>query len=341
MMVVNLIGGGQSLTAPGAFTGADWTVANAFDAAGDTLTVPVSMLPDDGGSAITDIEYRLDGGSAVSSGIAAPDTFAIDGLTPDVEVTVELRAVNAEGDGPWGDVQSATPTAPPSEDWPVAWVSNTISGLGNGCWTYDGVLGTDSTRFEAFFLLKNLESLPAAQGQLFYVANRHEIYFDAAGRLNVILKNATPTTLVHWVATSAFGAGQFAIHIAADLAGTPTFAVSALNLASPSWAATPGSYTTGPTAGTLDHTRTATGPDYSLLSRVFGNRASVHYGALWLGISNGALVGRDAFHNGSLQDPETIGAPTILYIGPASNKADNKGSAGNFSVTASGSFTDV
>lgn len=96
-----------SATAPAAFAIGDWSIA-----AGDTeAEVTISSLPDDGGDTITDIEYRVDGGSAVSSGTSDTTGFTITSLTNDVEVDVEIRAVNSVGAGDWSDVKAVTPTA--------------------------------------------------------------------------------------------------------------------------------------------------------------------------------------------------------------------------------------
>jgi len=90
---------------PDAFVLADWDLT-----AGDTeADVTINSLPADNGAAITDVEYRLDGGSWVSSG--GTTSFTITGLTNGVEYDVELRAVNADGVSAAGDLKSVTPEA--------------------------------------------------------------------------------------------------------------------------------------------------------------------------------------------------------------------------------------
>jgi len=92
-------------TVPAAFSVGDWSIV-----AGDTeADVTISSLPSNGGSAITDIDYRLDGGSWVSTG--GTTSFTITGLTNTTEYDVELRAVNAVGDGAASDVKQVTPVA--------------------------------------------------------------------------------------------------------------------------------------------------------------------------------------------------------------------------------------
>lgn len=103
-------GGGLAVTVPSAFTTDQWTLVNA--ATSQDLTLAWTSLPFDGGSAITDLDYRVDGGAAVSmASSASSGSITISGLTNGTEYDVEIRAVNAEGDGGWSAVKSATPTA--------------------------------------------------------------------------------------------------------------------------------------------------------------------------------------------------------------------------------------
>ena len=85
--------GSPAASVPDAFVVEDWSVAPG-DAKADVM---IHALPDGGGAAITDIEYRLDGGSWVSS--VGTSSFTISGLTNDQEYDVELRAVNSVGAG--------------------------------------------------------------------------------------------------------------------------------------------------------------------------------------------------------------------------------------------------
>lgn len=101
-------------TAPAAFTSGQWTATGG----NQLIAVTVSALPDDGGSAITGIEYRLDGWSWVSSGISTTGSFNITGRTNGVEYDVELRAVNGVGNGAASDTKSVTPA-----HWPSAFSS--------------------------------------------------------------------------------------------------------------------------------------------------------------------------------------------------------------------------
>jgi hypothetical protein len=96
-------------TAPDAFEVGDWDL----DAGDEEAEVTINSLPDDGGATITDVEYRLDGGSWVSSG--GTSSFTISGLTNDQEYDVELRAVNGVGAGAAGDTKQVTPVVGSAE----------------------------------------------------------------------------------------------------------------------------------------------------------------------------------------------------------------------------------
>lgn len=92
---------------PSAFTAGMWSI----EIGSTELTISVTNLPADGGATISAIEYRLSGGAWVSSGIRSRTTFKITGLTNGTSYAVEMRAVNAAGNGPAGDTKTATPTS--------------------------------------------------------------------------------------------------------------------------------------------------------------------------------------------------------------------------------------
>jgi len=92
-------------TAPEAFGVDDWSVsANG--------TVTIENMPADGGSSITDIEYRIDTGSgfgaAVSFGEEGPGSYA---TTAEEADDIQIRAVNAVGDGDWSDTKAVPPAS--------------------------------------------------------------------------------------------------------------------------------------------------------------------------------------------------------------------------------------
>lgn len=121
--------------APSAFTVGRWALAR--NAVSGQLAVTINSLPSSNGSAITDIEYRIDGGSWVSSG--GITSFVIGSLTNGTEYDVELRAVNAIGNGDAGDLKSATPATYPAApsvtltpgdgQVSIAWTDGAANGL--------------------------------------------------------------------------------------------------------------------------------------------------------------------------------------------------------------------
>lgn len=95
-------------TVPDAFEAGDWSIAPGDEEA----DVTIDSLPADGGDTITDVEYRVDGGSPESCGSTSSCT--VSGLVNGVEVGVQLRAVNGVGAGAWGDTKQVTPVGAPA-----------------------------------------------------------------------------------------------------------------------------------------------------------------------------------------------------------------------------------
>ncbi len=96
-------------TAPAAFAAADWSLADAPSAGGDTLSLAISALPDNGGAAITALQYRIGTGAAVTLAGTGPGTWAVT-VPAGSEASVQLRAVNSAGAGAWSAARTATPT---------------------------------------------------------------------------------------------------------------------------------------------------------------------------------------------------------------------------------------
>lgn len=96
--------------APGApfmFSHSQWELV----AKDGEYSIRILSLPSDNGSAITDIEFREDGGSWMSLGTTIPGDYDQSPRDNDVEYTVEIRAVNAIGAGLASDPKNVTPTA--------------------------------------------------------------------------------------------------------------------------------------------------------------------------------------------------------------------------------------
>jgi hypothetical protein len=86
--------------APAQFTSNMWSVA--------VNELTLSSLPDDGGSALTDIEYNVDGGAWTSTGETTTGTYTI---TAADGTAVRIRAVNAIGAGTQSDAKTVTADA--------------------------------------------------------------------------------------------------------------------------------------------------------------------------------------------------------------------------------------
>jgi hypothetical protein len=88
---------------PEAFTVLQWDAE--FNGAGDEIDVTISEMPNVDGATVTNIEYRLDGGSWVSGGITGIGTFSITGVSSSNEYDLELRVISANGNGAVSDLK--------------------------------------------------------------------------------------------------------------------------------------------------------------------------------------------------------------------------------------------
>ncbi len=119
-------------TVPSAFTAGQWSVADL--ATGGDARVTVTGLPADGGSAITAIEVRIDGGAWTNLGGSGTGDYDLIGLFTDgIAADVALRAVNAIGNGPAGDTKSVTTSTASTL---------AVTETGDGEITVDGASGT-------------------------------------------------------------------------------------------------------------------------------------------------------------------------------------------------------
>lgn len=113
---------GVGASVPDAFVSGNWSVAD--DATNGDATITITTLPSDNGSALTDLEYRLNGGTAVSLGAATTGAYGISGMPDGTSTNVEIRAINGNGNGAWSDTKSVTTTGVPdafgSGDWSIA-----------------------------------------------------------------------------------------------------------------------------------------------------------------------------------------------------------------------------
>ena len=112
LRAVNALGAGNAsdtktvtVAAPDAFVLANWSVAeNGTD---DGFVITVTTLPDNNGSAIDLVQYRVDGGAWTDTTIDANgETFEV---ASDVGTfDIELRAVNTFGAGATSDTKTVT-----------------------------------------------------------------------------------------------------------------------------------------------------------------------------------------------------------------------------------------
>jgi hypothetical protein len=93
-------------TVPDAFQASFWTIAAGATAG--TLDINVLSIPSDGGSAITALEYNIDGSGFTPMGDNSLGAYQIDGLTLDQTYALELRAVNGTGPSANSDSKSVT-----------------------------------------------------------------------------------------------------------------------------------------------------------------------------------------------------------------------------------------
>ena len=113
-------------TIPDAFVIGNWTLTD-LASTGDAR-IAISALPADNGSALTDIEYRKDGGTATSLGAATTGNYDLAIFTDGVSADIEIRAVNANGSSAWSDVKAVTTTAA-SSGWTLVGISPVIKGI--------------------------------------------------------------------------------------------------------------------------------------------------------------------------------------------------------------------
>ena len=95
--------------------------------AGNTVVGVVFALGTDGGSPVTQLEYSLDAGDNWVSAGTLSSPVTISGLTNGTEYNIQLRAVNAIGNGTPSVTAQATPRTIPGSPRTVVAVSNSAS----------------------------------------------------------------------------------------------------------------------------------------------------------------------------------------------------------------------
>lgn len=111
----------EPITAPSQITA--WTVATGSQA--NEILITIAALPSDGGSAITDLQYAVDGGTWISLGSSSAGSYALNMAAAGVAYAIAVRAVNAIGVSPTSTAQSVT-----SGSEPGSWVIGDITATG-------------------------------------------------------------------------------------------------------------------------------------------------------------------------------------------------------------------
>ena len=119
--LIDAIEGGEPVASePAAFVDGNWTAT----AGTEQIVINITALPADGGSAITALQYSLNGGSPVTMSGVGTGSRTISGLSA-TAYNVQIRAVNATDANPdnWSDVKARTPTAAGGGGGSVTWHS--------------------------------------------------------------------------------------------------------------------------------------------------------------------------------------------------------------------------
>ena len=96
---------------PAAMTSGLWDASSAGAVTGTDLSVTISTAPSDGGSAITKYQYRLNSSAwaEFSPALTTPGTRTVVCPTWETDVSLEVRAVNANGGGGPSDIKVRKP----------------------------------------------------------------------------------------------------------------------------------------------------------------------------------------------------------------------------------------
>lgn len=200
-----LVGTPPSEVAPSAFEAGDWTATAGVE----EIELDITALPDDGGSAITALQYRLDGGSWTNLSGTGTGVRTITGLTGAVEYDVQIRAVNAIGSGAASDTKSRTPSASGGGGGDAEYISESLTSASftvNATRPAGAGAGHYLTAF-AWGSNTSIESLTAPAGWTGGVGVNDENsgcrMFTAAGDVSVMTFEGTGLQNVFIIATTA------------------------------------------------------------------------------------------------------------------------------------------
>lgn len=198
-------------TAPAAFTAGQWTAAAT--ASPGEVEFNLTVLPADGGSAITALEYRVAAGAAIAFvGTGTGVRVVTAGLTAGVAADLQVRAVNAIGAGAWSDTKTVTPLAG-GGGGAAAYLGETYTVAAGGTAEVTlpaGVTASDTVTAIAFSALGGAPATmaaPAGWTERTGVVNPSEgrgaRVFTAPGNVATLTFSATQLTGVLVFATSA------------------------------------------------------------------------------------------------------------------------------------------
>ena len=110
VMAATFGGEPPAATAPAAMTAGQWT-AEPTVTPGE-IGINIVALPNDGGSPITALQYRVGTGAATAlTGTGTGLRVVTAGFAAGVAADIQVRAVNAIGAGAWSDTKTRTPAA--------------------------------------------------------------------------------------------------------------------------------------------------------------------------------------------------------------------------------------
>lgn len=199
---------------PAAFSDGQFSVASTVP---ETVAITITGLPADNGSALTDIEARIDAGGWTSLGAAATGTYQIAALAG-AEVDITIRAVNEVGPGVASSAKPVTPLSgytvsvasyttdrrmrvfgtgrPRGADVATVWVPEVTALVAPDDSVIEATLvrASDDTEVQAFQTIGTMSGGTLAAGATFTVASARAIGEPCKLKVRVA-SSATPTIL--------------------------------------------------------------------------------------------------------------------------------------------------
>lgn len=186
------------------------------------LRVDLAQYPANNGTAITSIEYRIDGGSAV--------TLAASGLiTTTGSKSVELRAINATGAAAWSDLKTRTALAT-AVDMPTLRVAHTDYNSGNSdntSYTFNAPAGR--VVGDTLFVFSNVDGSPTVTASAGWTIIRQDVQAYAAGGKCVLLSKAVDGTSADNLVLTLSVAENFAAKMWCFVGGCEVVTTAPLN----------------------------------------------------------------------------------------------------------------